>query len=55
MILTIYYTHILSICIVEFGSESENGSLETRIRFYLEGVFMPGVGVIGIFGRYCND
>ena len=43
------------LCIVEFGSESENGSLETRIRFYLEGVFMPGVGVIGIFGRYCND
>ena len=38
------------ICIVDFGSKPENGSLETRIRFYLEGVFLPSVGVIGILG-----
>ena len=31
----------------------ENGSLETRIRFYLEGVFLPGIGVIGILGKLC--
>ena len=38
---------------VDSGSKTENGSLETRIRFYLEGVFLPGIGVIGILGKLC--
>ena len=44
---------ILTFCFVDSGSKPENGSLETRIRFYLEGVFLPGIGVIGILGKLC--